>query len=117
MLMRSFDGNASLSPASSSFPFLLSPVLSLVTHSGLWYDMLAERGGLGKFWEREIAMFRPEPLDIVLILLIGVLLFGANRLPETARALGKGIREFRDAIAGKGEKATEASERDNAEKS
>ena len=48
-------------------------------------------------------MFRPEPLDLVLILIAALLLFGANRLPETARALGKGIREFRDAIAGKDE--------------
>ncbi len=48
-------------------------------------------------------MFRPEPLDIVLILIVAALLFGANRLPETARALGRGIREFRDAITGKDE--------------
>ena len=46
-------------------------------------------------------MLRPEPLDIVLIVLVGLLLFGANRLPETARALGKGIREFKDALVGK----------------
>jgi TatA/E family protein of Tat protein translocase len=43
---------------------------------------------------------RPEPLDIVLIVLVGLLLFGANRFPETARALGKGIRELKDALAG-----------------
>jgi sec-independent protein translocase protein TatA len=46
-------------------------------------------------------MFRPEPLDIVLIVLVGLLLFGASRLPETARAMGKAIREFKDALAGK----------------
>ncbi|MEW5720482.1 MAG: twin-arginine translocase TatA/TatE family subunit [Chloroflexota bacterium] len=46
-------------------------------------------------------MLRPEPLDIVLILIVAALIFGANRLPETARALGKGIREFRDAVTGK----------------
>ena len=48
-------------------------------------------------------MFRPEPLDILIILVAAILLFGANRLPETARALGKGIREFRDAITGRDE--------------
>ncbi len=47
-------------------------------------------------------MLRPEPLDIVIILVVGLLLFGANRLPETARAMGKGIREFKEALAGKG---------------
>ena len=46
-------------------------------------------------------MFRPEPLDIVIILLVGMLLFGANRLPESARAIGKAIREFKNALAGK----------------
>ncbi len=46
-------------------------------------------------------MLRPEPLDIVLIILVALLFFGANRLPETARALGKGIREFRDAVTGR----------------
>jgi sec-independent protein translocase protein TatA len=48
-------------------------------------------------------MFRPEPWDIVVILLVALLFFGAKRLPETARAIGKGIREFRDALAGKNE--------------
>jgi TatA/E family protein of Tat protein translocase len=52
-------------------------------------------------WIEGEEMLRPEPLDIVLIVLVGLLLFGANRLPETARALGKGIREFKDALIGK----------------
>ena len=46
-------------------------------------------------------MLRPEPLDIVIILLVAMFLFGANRLPESARAVGKAIREFKDALAGK----------------
>jgi sec-independent protein translocase protein TatA len=54
-------------------------------------------------------MLRPEPLDLVIILIIGMLLFGANRLPETARAIGKAMREFRDAVNGKDEtKPTDA---------
>ena len=51
-------------------------------------------------------MLRPEPWDIVIILIVAALLFGANRLPETARALGRGIREFRDALTGKDEVKT-----------
>lgn len=59
-------------------------------------------------------MLRPEPLDIVLIVLVGLLLFGANRLPETARALAKSIREFKDALAGKDvESKTEDGKREN----
>jgi TatA/E family protein of Tat protein translocase len=47
-------------------------------------------------------MLRPEPLDIIIILFIGFLLFGGiNRLPEATRAMGKAIREFRIAVAGK----------------
>jgi sec-independent protein translocase protein TatA len=51
-------------------------------------------------------MLRPEPLDIIIILLVAALVFGPNRLPETARALGRGIREFRDALTGKDEVKT-----------
>lgn len=46
-------------------------------------------------------MLRPEPLDVVLIALVALLVFGAGRLPETARALRNAIREFRAAVAGK----------------
>lgn len=48
-------------------------------------------------------MLRPEPLDIVIIALIALLLFGANRLPETTRSIGKAIREFKAGIAGREE--------------
>lgn len=37
------------------------------------------------------------PWEIGLILLVLLLLFGAKRIPEIARGLGKGIREFKDA--------------------
>ncbi len=37
------------------------------------------------------------PWEILLILLIVLLLFGAKRIPEIARGLGKGIREFKKA--------------------
>ncbi len=37
------------------------------------------------------------PLEIALIFLVILLVFGAKRIPEIARGLGKGIREFRDA--------------------
>ncbi|MEL6772772.1 MAG: twin-arginine translocase TatA/TatE family subunit [Bacteroidota bacterium] len=37
------------------------------------------------------------PWEIALILLVVLLVFGAKRIPEIARGLGKGIREFKDA--------------------
>jgi len=35
--------------------------------------------------------------EIFIILLVVLLLFGANKIPEIARGLGKGMREFRKA--------------------
>jgi sec-independent protein translocase protein TatA len=35
--------------------------------------------------------------EILLVLLAVLLLFGAKKIPELARGLGKGIREFKDA--------------------
>jgi sec-independent protein translocase protein TatA len=35
--------------------------------------------------------------EILIILVIVVLIFGANRLPELGRGIGKGIRNFKDA--------------------
>ncbi|MEM6782493.1 MAG: twin-arginine translocase TatA/TatE family subunit [Bacteroidota bacterium] len=37
------------------------------------------------------------PWEIALIMLVVLLVFGAKRIPEIARGLGKGIREFKDA--------------------
>ncbi len=35
--------------------------------------------------------------EILLLLFVILLLFGAKKIPELARGLGKGIREFKDA--------------------
>jgi sec-independent protein translocase protein TatA len=35
--------------------------------------------------------------SMILIVLVILLLFGAKRIPELARGLGRGIREFKDA--------------------
>ena len=35
--------------------------------------------------------------ELLIILVIVVLIFGANRLPEIGRGIGKGIRNFKDA--------------------
>ena len=40
------------------------------------------------------------PLEIVLLLLLALLLFGAKRLPDIGRGLGTGLREFKDSISG-----------------
>jgi sec-independent protein translocase protein TatA len=35
--------------------------------------------------------------EVFIIVLVVLLLFGAKKIPELARGLGKGIREFKDA--------------------
>ncbi len=37
--------------------------------------------------------------EILLILLIALLLFGAKKIPDLARSLGKGIREFKKGLS------------------
>jgi len=42
--------------------------------------------------------------EILVILFIVVLIFGAKRLPELATGIGKGIRNFKDASRGDDDK-------------
>ena len=35
--------------------------------------------------------------ELMLIMVVILIFFGANKIPELARGLGKGIREFKDA--------------------
>ena len=45
--------------------------------------------------------------EIVLLLLLALLLFGAKRLPEIGRSLGKGMREFKDSVTGSSDEKAE----------
>ena len=38
--------------------------------------------------------------ELIVILFIIILIFGANRLPEIGRGIGKGIRNFKDSTNG-----------------
>jgi len=38
------------------------------------------------------------PMQIVIILVIVVLLFGGKKIPELMKGLGKGIKEFKDGM-------------------
>ncbi len=40
------------------------------------------------------------PLEIIVVLIIALIVFGPKRLPELGNSLGKGIREFRDTVTG-----------------
>jgi len=40
------------------------------------------------------------PTELILIFLIVLLIFGANRIPEIAKGLGRGIRDFKKGMQG-----------------
>jgi len=42
-------------------------------------------------------MGRIGPLEIILILVIVLLLFGGKKIPELMKGLGRGMKEFKDA--------------------
>ena len=50
--------------------------------------------------------------EILLIVLVLLLFFGGKRIPELAKGLGKGIREFKDASSGKSEENKEIQKKD-----
>jgi sec-independent protein translocase protein TatA len=42
------------------------------------------------------------PLELVIVLLILIVIFGPKRLPGLGRSLGSGMREFKESITGSG---------------
>lgn len=40
------------------------------------------------------------PMEIVVVLIVALVVFGPKRLPELGKSLGKGIHEFKDTISG-----------------
>ena len=41
------------------------------------------------------------PLELAIVLIIALVIFGPKRLPELGRSMGRGIREFRSSVSGK----------------
>ena len=44
--------------------------------------------------------FKIGPLELVLVLLIVVIVFGVGKLPEVGKALGRGIHDFKKGLSG-----------------
>ena len=40
------------------------------------------------------------PLEIAIVLIIVLIIFGPKRLPELGQSMGRGIREFKNSISG-----------------
>lgn len=50
------------------------------------------------------------PLELAIVLIIALVVFGPKRLPELGRSLGKGIREFRGSVSGEADHEPERTE-------
>jgi sec-independent protein translocase protein TatA len=42
------------------------------------------------------------PLELIIVLVILLIIFGPKRLPGLGRSIGTGMREFKDSISGRG---------------
>lgn len=42
------------------------------------------------------------PMELIIVLVIALIVLGPKRLPDAGRSLGRGLREFKDGIAGGG---------------
>jgi sec-independent protein translocase protein TatA len=51
-----------------------------------------------------------NPVHLLFIGAVALIVLGPKRLPEVARALGKGMREFRQAMSGETQDASESQE-------
>jgi sec-independent protein translocase protein TatA len=40
------------------------------------------------------------PMELILILAIALIVLGPKKLPDAGRSIGKGMREFKDALSG-----------------
>lgn len=52
------------------------------------------------------------PLELAIVLIIALVVFGPKRLPELGRSLGRGIREFRGSVSGDRDEAEEKPQRE-----
>ena len=60
-------------------------------------------------------LFALGTTEIIVIILIIIVLFGAKKIPELMRGVGKGVKEFKDAVNGEGiveEKSEEKKEKE-----
>lgn len=52
-------------------------------------------------------------MELIVVLMILTLLFGAKKLPELGAAIGKGIRNFKDSMTSEESKKVSVTERDS----
>jgi sec-independent protein translocase protein TatA len=42
----------------------------------------------------------PGPLELIVILVVALIVLGPKKLPEAARSVGRGMREFKESVQG-----------------
>jgi sec-independent protein translocase protein TatA len=42
----------------------------------------------------------PSPLELMMILVVALIVLGPTKLPDAARSVGKGMREFKESLSG-----------------
>jgi len=57
-----------------------------------------------------------SPTHLIIVLVIVLLLFGAKRVPELAKGLGAGVRDFRKGTRGEGDAEPEEAPGDREER-
>jgi sec-independent protein translocase protein TatA len=68
--------------------------------------MVAATDGASTRWYRAHMPFGISIWELMILLVVLLLVFGAKRLPEMGRSLGKGMREFKDAVTSSEESMT-----------
>jgi sec-independent protein translocase protein TatA len=46
------------------------------------------------------------PMEIILVLIVALIVFGPKKLPDLGHSLGKGIREFKGSVTGETDEPT-----------
>ena len=44
------------------------------------------------------------PMELLIVLIVALVIFGPKRIPEMGRSIGDGMREFKNSISGKQDK-------------
>ena len=44
-------------------------------------------------------MSAPGPMELIVILVVALIVLGPKKLPEAARSVGRGMREFKESIS------------------
>ena len=42
----------------------------------------------------------PGPMELIVILIVALIILGPKKLPEAARSVGRGMREFKESVQG-----------------